>query len=309
MAKKAKSSLGVTFWVALLVFLGLLYAANKINLSGLMGGSSGFVELFGGDYRNAPGQEPEQPEAQTAPQEKPAPPASAREEADPPPGSLPASNSPAQSAPSPKPAATPAPGRQAPASPAAAAPGATPERQRDQPKTGLAAKPAETTTKPESSTPAFTETVKPPEAAPKTREAVLYFIQVSESGDIALSKTLREIRSAGAPLTDTLRALMAGPTEKESRDGCTSLIPAGSSLLSVTVKDGVAFANFDESFRFNSFGREGYDGQIRQIVYTATEFSTIQAVQILINGGVIDYLGSEGIYIGKPVGREAVRLR
>jgi spore germination protein GerM len=295
MAKKAKSSLGITFWAALLVFLGLLYTANRVDLASIIGNSgSGNIErLFGGDYNSTPNPHPQAADKPDAPAEKPGPSVDVRVERPEPLESKPRVQA---SAPS---AQNENPGRPKPeaqnASPA-------PVRKAEQtPKTGTAAQPAAAAKPPE--TPAAAQPVKP---AHKIREGILYFIRLSEEGEITLVKTPREIRSSDAPLTDTLRSLAAGPTEKESGAGCTSLIPAGSRLLSVTVRDGVAFVNFDENFRFNSFGREGYDGQIKQLVYTATEFPTIQAVQVLINGNKIDYLGSEGIYIGKPVGRKDV---
>ncbi|MDR1317597.1 MAG: GerMN domain-containing protein [Spirochaetales bacterium] len=297
MAKKAKSSLGVTFWVALLVFLGLLYAANRVDVPGLLGssGSGDIVKLLGGDYNSGPDTDAPAERTPAAPVEESPPDAGVRvevTEAKPRAGS-PASSGKDESARESRPAAQTPPAVPAPR------PAARPAE------TGTRVKPAATAEKPE--VPAAVKTPeRPVETAPKTREGVLYFIRLSDSGEITLTKTPREIRSTDAPLTDTLRTLAAGPTENESRSGCTSLIPEGSRLLSVTVRDGVAFVNFDESFRFNSFGREGYDGQLKQLVYTATEFPTIQAVQVLINGNKIDFLGSEGIYIGKPVGRKDI---
>ena len=40
-----------------------------------------------------------------------------------------------------------------------------------------------------------------------------------------------------------------------------------------------------------------------QIVYTATEFSTVKSVQFLIDGQKKEYLGSEGVWIGSPLSR------
>ncbi|MDR1931623.1 MAG: GerMN domain-containing protein [Spirochaetales bacterium] len=290
MAKKTKSSLGVTFWAALLVFLVALYAANKINLPGLLGGSDsdGITQLFGGDYSVTAEDRggAAEPSGET---ERPAPAAPL-----------------AEPVPKPPAADTPPP---AVSRSVAAAPPATPAARQNKPAAENRAAPAATAAPaPQntagSGTPANPPAEKPAAAAVKTRDAVLYFIRLSDSGDVKLTKIPREIRTADAPLTDTLRALTAGPTDTEIKTGCTSLIPSGSRLLSVTVKDGVAFINFNEDFRFNSFGREGYDGQLKQLVYTATEFPTIQAVQILIDGNRLDYLGSEGIYIGRPIGRK-----
>ena len=63
--------------------------------------------------------------------------------------------------------------------------------------------------------------------------------------------------------------------------------------------------DFSENFLFNSFGLEGYMGQLKQIIYTATEFPTVKRVQILIEGQVKSYLG-EGIFIGNPLTRETI---
>jgi len=54
---------------------------------------------------------------------------------------------------------------------------------------------------------------------------------------------------------------------------------------------------------YNRYGIEGYAGQLKQIVYTATNFSTVKDVQILIEGQPRDYLGGDGVYIGKPLSR------
>nr|WP_257225304.1 GerMN domain-containing protein [Treponema parvum] len=50
---------------------------------------------------------------------------------------------------------------------------------------------------------------------------------------------------------------------------------------------------------------EGYLGQLMQIVYTATSFSTVDSVQFLIEGQKKDYLGSEGVWIGSPLARSS----
>ena len=85
--------------------------------------------------------------------------------------------------------------------------------------------------------------------------------------------------------------------------GLISLIPEQTELRSISLKNGTAYLNFSESFRFNSFGVEGYNAQLKQVVYTATEFSNIDSVQILIEGSKMDYMGPEGVFIGKPLSR------
>ncbi len=138
------------------------------------------------------------------------------------------------------------------------------------------------------------------------RETKLYFISISSNGgDISLISINRKIKYTDSPLTATLNALLAGLTTSELNSGYISLIPDNTEISGVTISDGTAFINFNESFLFNPFGREGYVGQLKQVVFTATEYSTVKRVQFLIEGKKQKYLGSEGIFIGNPVSRNS----
>jgi len=156
---------------------------------------------------------------------------------------------------------------------------------------------------------AATGTDKPSEKAPeeadlKTRNARLFFVKVNTEGQISLKSLVRPVRFSTSPLTETINVLLKGPSSDEINKGSLTLIPEGSRLLSARVEAGTAYLNFNEAFRFNSLGREGYTAQLKQIVYTATEFSNIRDVQILIEGSRKEYLGGEGIYVGQPLSRE-----
>ncbi|MFW6251237.1 MAG: GerMN domain-containing protein, partial [Alkalispirochaetaceae bacterium] len=106
-----------------------------------------------------------------------------------------------------------------------------------------------------------------------------------------------------SPMTETIKALLSGPTIDELNMGLLNLIPEGTELRSAWVRDGVAYLNFNEAFRFNPMGVEGFLAQLQQVVFSTTEFSTIEEVQILIEGERVDYLGGDGIYIGEPLAR------
>jgi germination protein M len=47
--------------------------------------------------------------------------------------------------------------------------------------------------------------------------------------------------------------------------------------------------------------------QLQQVVLTATQFSTVDAVQILIDGRTVDYLGGDGVYVGRPLTAQDLR--
>lgn len=141
----------------------------------------------------------------------------------------------------------------------------------------------------------------------RTMQRDLFFILVSDDGRILAESVERTIRYESGPLTSTLEALIAGPTAEDLNRGLLSLIPSGTELLSARVASGVAFLNFNEAFRFNSMGLEGLLAQLQQVVRTATQFSTVDAVQILIEGQTEEYLGGDGVYIGEPLTPEDLR--
>jgi len=139
----------------------------------------------------------------------------------------------------------------------------------------------------------------------RTRQARLFFIVVKPDGGIQLKSVIRPVKYTDAPLTSTLEALLDGPTPAEVNQGLMSLVGPEARLRRAQVKDGTAYLDFSEAFRFNSLGKEGLSAQLQQVVYSATEFSTVKRVQILLEGKTADYLGPEGLYIGKPLSRES----
>jgi hypothetical protein len=152
-------------------------------------------------------------------------------------------------------------------------------------------------------TPADKPAVTPMEQVQATRIASLYFIQVDDDGAISRHEVKRTVSSSDFPLTDALNALLAGPSADELSRNYISLIPSGTRLLSAQVRGSTAYVDFSEAFMYNRYGIEGYAGQLKQVVYTATNFPTVKDVQILIEGSKRDFLGGEGVYIGKPLAR------
>lgn len=150
------------------------------------------------------------------------------------------------------------------------------------------------------------EEKKPGEEKPKpaaTTNAKLFFVQVDADGNVNRKSVVRQIPKSDSPLTDTIKALLAGPLDSEKS---MSLIPPGTRLLSATVRNGIAALNFSEEFEFNSIGADGYRGQLMQIVFTATEFATVESVQFLIEGQRKEYIGSGEdvwMWIGSPYTR------
>ena len=145
------------------------------------------------------------------------------------------------------------------------------------------------------------------EEAAAMRDISLYFMYIDATGNLIRKETHRSIPATSSPLTATLQILLAGTSIEEESKGYISLIPDGTVLLSASVKNKVAYLNFNDAFQWNKYGVEGYFGQLIQIVYTATTFESVDSVQFLIEGMKQDYLGSEGVWIGSPLSRASLK--
>ena len=151
----------------------------------------------------------------------------------------------------------------------------------------------------------FVEEQKPAEK--NMRTSTLYFVNVSDENKISLQGINRPVYYDDSPLTETLIALISGLTSSELNEGLLSLIPLGTKIEGVMVSNMTATINFNETLSFNNFGKEGLEAELKQIIYTATEFSTVDKVQILIDGKKKQFLSTEGVYIGEPLSRASVQ--
>jgi spore germination protein GerM len=156
------------------------------------------------------------------------------------------------------------------------------------------------------SSPAATQPAAPPVVQPaETVKRQVYLIRLDNDGGLVAAKVERDLPSGDSPMRDALEAVIKGPSTDESKRNLLSLIPEGVRILGATVRGSTAYIDFSEDFLFNTYGIEGYAGQLRQVVWTATEFGNVKDVQILVDGKRVDYLG-EGIWIGSPLSRDSL---
>ena len=164
------------------------------------------------------------------------------------------------------------------------------------------------TDKPKSQEKTQTSTQKPqekeqPVVTVQKMKLNLCYVMIDSDGSVIRKEVIKEVPKNDSPLTTAINTLLSGPSADEAEKGYMSLIPEGTKLLGARVANKTATLNFSESFSFNKYGVQGYLGQLMQIVYTATSFSTIDNVQFLIEGQKLEYLGGEGVWIGSPLSR------
>lgn len=141
---------------------------------------------------------------------------------------------------------------------------------------------------------------------PRGEAAVEVFFTRAAGNASTLAQVSRTVpdRSVESRLRGGLEALLAGPTEAERAAGLGSEVPAATRLLGLTVRDGVARADFSAELGSGG-GSSSMLGRVWQIVYTATQFADAPAVRILIEGKEAEALGGEGILIDRPISRPA----
>lgn len=147
----------------------------------------------------------------------------------------------------------------------------------------------------------------PPKPRKELGTASLFMVRVTEDGNLELDQVRRKLDFGDSPLLTSINALLKGPTSEEMNSGLVSMIPQGTRLISAWVNNGTAFLNFSENFMFNPLGSSGLHAQLKQVLFAATEFPTVQQVQILIEGKKTDYLGGDNVYIGAPLTRKNLK--
>ena len=130
-----------------------------------------------------------------------------------------------------------------------------------------------------------------------------YFVLGGEPGSEGLVPVLREVPETTAVARAAMNAVLAGPTTAESGERTvTSAIPAGTRLLGITIRNGVA--TVDLSTEFDSGGGSTSMGyRLAQVVYTLTQFSTVKSVIFQIEGETVTVFGGEGIILDGPQAR------
>jgi len=135
-----------------------------------------------------------------------------------------------------------------------------------------------------------------------------YFVLGSFTGNEGLVPVLREVPETKAVATAALTALLAGPkdAELESRPAMYTAIPDGTRLLGVTIADRIATVDLSAEFESGG-GSYSVQARLAQVVYTLTQFPTVDGVLFEIDGKPVTTFSSEGVVLDGPVDRADYR--
>ncbi|MFH2068495.1 MAG: GerMN domain-containing protein [Candidatus Omnitrophota bacterium] len=140
----------------------------------------------------------------------------------------------------------------------------------------------------------------------RTGEINLYFTQ----GEMVVPvvRKVPRIWSVDEKVKNVMTLLLQGPDEAEKEAGYDSALPREARLLSVFMEEDTVLLNFSRQIDEGG-GTKTMLTRLRQIVYTATQFSGVNKVGFLIDGQPIKYFSSEGLTeVEHPIGRADLEM-
>ena len=137
------------------------------------------------------------------------------------------------------------------------------------------------------------------------RKRVKIYVVNNDKEDPRLVVETRRVPSGVDPRESAIENLIE--TNQESGDS-QFLIPAGTKLLGLHVKDGIAYADFSREIRDNfSGGATNEELLVNSIVHTLTQFKDVEKVQLLVEGKRIESLGGH-LDVSSPISGDSALL-
>ncbi|HEV7810294.1 MAG TPA: Gmad2 immunoglobulin-like domain-containing protein [Candidatus Limnocylindrales bacterium] len=128
-----------------------------------------------------------------------------------------------------------------------------------------------------------TPTASPSGAPTGTSVVRAYLWLGGKPGSAGLVAVLRQVAGTKAVATAAITALLAGPTSGEKGRSIISQVPDGTQLLGLTIDAGLATIDLSSEFAAGGAG-DAYQTRLAQVVYTLTQFPSVKAVAIRIEG-------------------------
>ena len=152
-----------------------------------------------------------------------------------------------------------------------------------------------------------TATPKPtPTPAPADTMVIrAYFVLDGDVGVEGLVPTLREVPETTAVARAAMDALLRGEILADY-DDLASAIPAGTRLLGLSIRDGIATVDLSREFESGGGSASAFY-RLGQVTYTLTQFPTVRAVLFQVEGQTVTTFGSEGIVLEGPAGSRRLR--
>ena len=150
-------------------------------------------------------------------------------------------------------------------------------------------------------------TTETPATTPATTAAGTTQVSVWLARGEKLEPVTRVVPSVPRIGAEAVKALLAGPTATEARDGFTTAVPKETRFLDLTI-DAAGIAKVDLSRDFESGGGTlGLTLRLAQVACTVGQFPTVKGVRFALNGELVNVFSGNGIVIDRPVTCDSYR--
>lgn len=145
--------------------------------------------------------------------------------------------------------------------------------------------------------PSPSPTTSTTKASTEQTQVSVYFVRGEKIG--VAHRSIPKTTAVGAA---AMRALLEGPNSREREAGLISAIPQGTAFLGLNIKDKVATVDLSQEFASGG-GTLSMTLRLAQVVYTLTQFPSVDRVQFRLDGQPVEAIGGEGLVVYPPVSR------
>jgi hypothetical protein len=149
-------------------------------------------------------------------------------------------------------------------------------------------------------------TTAAPEASPgssptEAAEVTDYEVWFTNGEFLFMSK--HEGPTSEAAARTAMELLLEGPSDEEAEAKVESVIPDGTELLDISLKNGVATVDLSNEYESGG-GSLSMQMRLAQVVYTLTQFGSVDGVDFRIDGEPVESFSGEGIVLESPQTRK-----
>jgi Sporulation and spore germination/Immunoglobulin-like domain of bacterial spore germination len=143
-----------------------------------------------------------------------------------------------------------------------------------------------------------------PEPSPtgRTMTVSAYFLREARRGEmVGTAHRQIAIPEDKTVAKSAMTELLKGPSKEEKGAGLKTAIPKKTKLNGINLVSDTKVATVDLSKAFATGDKNTMEAQVAQVVYTLTQFPTIEKVSFKIDGNAVSKIGD--VKLNKPVGR------
>ncbi len=146
--------------------------------------------------------------------------------------------------------------------------------------------------------------------SPSTRVETMviraYYVLNGDAGVAGLVPTLRVVPKTTGVARAAMEALLDSDKIRDTYPQIATAIPAGTKLLGISIKNGVATVDLSRDFESGGGSASAFY-RLGQVVFTLTQFSTVRSVLFQVEGETVTTFGPEGIVLEGPQARRDFR--